>query len=48
MGCGEEVSGEFIISGCEFAPVFEAAEEVLDAVALAVEIGVMRDWFFGI
>lgn len=34
---GEEVSGELVVSGCDAAPFFDAAEEVFDFVPPAVE-----------
>ena len=35
--CGEEVSSEFVIPGCDAAPVLDAAEVIFDLVALPVE-----------
>lgn len=37
VGGGKEVAGELVVSGSDATPVFDAAEVVLDSVALAVD-----------
>jgi len=44
-GEGEEVGGEAVVAGCEAPEVFEFVEASLDAVAQAVEDGVVRDGY---
>jgi hypothetical protein len=44
---GEEVSGEFVESGCETAQVLQAAEKALDDAAQAIEPSVMVLLAFG-
>src|SRR4051794_7061971 len=41
--CGEEVSGEFVVSGSDAAEIFEATECALDDVAEPVELGIERE-----
>ena len=43
MSCGEEVSGELVVSGGDATPVLEAAPEALDEVSGAVGVAVIGD-----
>lgn len=43
---GHEGAGASIVAGVDAPPVFEPAEHDLDLVALAVERGIVRDWYF--
>lgn len=44
MDGGVVVSCEFVVSGRDTAEILETAEHPLDAVALSVEVSVVRDW----
>ena len=39
---GEEISGEFVISGCDGSEVFEYVEEPFDQIALTIEREIAR------
>ena len=36
--CGDEVSGELVIAGCDGSEVFETVEEAFDEIALSVDL----------
>ena len=44
----EEVSGEFVVSGCDTPEVLELVEEAFDQIALAIEPAVDRALYFAV
>ena len=45
---GEEVSGEFVVSGCDTAEVLELVEEAFDEIALTIEPPIDRALYFAV